>query len=508
MGKSGAARARSGDASYGSSAVDHELRLDFKGASRRVRDVPPLIWSPYAAGARPAGTDPAHIREQITVAEEGRNFTMMDAYAAHAEGARRSAGAGKLFQHALLQFPTDLEITPDTEREMLAQGVAFINRTYGGNAAYHARLDRDEKGRHNVDVFFAPRYEKATAKGTEDWISLSKFSKQLARDRFGQREKTKRNPKTNKFEPVTDKTGKPVMVWNDSGYFQGRALQDAFHEHLRDSMRLDWAVRGNPKKNRDHDRLEPEEYAAQAERGRFRETVEKEAKSFNSGMMRLKEEETPYTGMVRALVKETRQRATESAAEALEELQAKADTLEAALAPARAAVAAMDAFRDEVAAYNAAQEAVQHAYCITDVYIQEVPPVFQGRQLPRNSTITATSQTTGETVYWRQEAHSVKSAGDQIKGLLDTAKAVGKELWVKVNGWAQSAIDGKPVPKGINVLDGQPAAPPPRPVLAREVLQLLSLFDENSLAAVRGANASSDPTPPATPRRKSAPSGP
>ena len=493
MGKSGAARAKSGDAAYGSSAVDHELRLDFKGASRRVRDVPPLVWSPYAAGVLPAGSEPGPISAQIEVAGSGRNFTMMDAYAAHVEGARRSAGAGKLFQHALLQFPTDLEITPESEREMLAQGVAFINLTYGGNAAYHARLDRDEKGRHTVDVFFAPRYQKTTAKGTEDWISLSKFSKQLARDRFGQREKTKRNLKTNEFEPVTDKAGKPVMVWNDSGYFQGRALQDAFFEHLRDSMGLDWAERGQRKKNRDHDRLEPEEYAAEAERERFRETVEKEAKIPMHGMVRLKEQETPYTGMVRDLVKETRQKATESAAEALDELREEADSLEASLAPARAAVAAMDAFKGEVLAYNTALEASKDAYRVTDVYIQEAPPLFQGRELPRNSTITATSHATGETVYWRTEAHTAKSAGDQIKGMLDAAKAAGKELWVKVMGWAQSGIDGKTVPKGIDILDGPPPAPPRKPTLAREVLQLLSLFDEKGLGAVRDLEPQEQP---------------
>jgi hypothetical protein len=276
---------------------DHELRKDFNGARRQVREVPPLIWSPYASGEPPEALDRRgdedeeeekrlrqieleRIKALIEVAAENRNFKLMDAYEAHVEGARRNAAAHKLFQHAFLQFPTDIEITPKSEREMLAQGVAFINRTYGGNAVFHARLDRDERGRHGVDVFFAPRYAKTTAKGTEDWISLSKFSKELARDRFGQRQKTVKNPKTKKFEPVFDKkTGKPVMVWNDSGYFQGRALQDAFFEHLRDDMGLKWAVRGERKKTRDDDWKTPEEIGAEKDLQRAREEAA-EAKAF------------------------------------------------------------------------------------------------------------------------------------------------------------------------------------------------------------------------------------
>lgn len=277
MGKSGSARVKAGDAAYGGAMVDHELRRDFNGSRRAVRDVPPLIWSPYASGEPTEPLDRhgdeeeerlrqielERIKALIEVADEKRNFTLMDAYEAHVEGARRSAGSHKLFQHAFLQFPTDIEITPESEREMLAQGVAFINQTYGGNAVFHARLDRDEKGRHGVDVFFAPRYAKTTAKGTEDWISLSKFSKEMARERFGQRQKTVKNPKTKMFDPVFDKkTGKPVMVWNDSGYFQGRALQDAFFEHLRDDMGLKWAVRGERKKTRDDDWETPEQIGA------------------------------------------------------------------------------------------------------------------------------------------------------------------------------------------------------------------------------------------------------
>lgn len=321
MGKSGSARVKAGGAAYGGAMVDHELRRDFNGSRRAVRDVPPLIWSPYASGEPPEPLDRwsdeeeerlrqielERIKALIEVADEKRNFTLMDAYGTHVEGARRSAGSHKLFQHAYLQFPTDIEVTPESEREMLAQGVAFINRTYGGNAVFHARLDRDEKGRHGVDVFFAPRYAKTTAKGTEDWISLSKFSKELARERFGQRPKAVKNRKTGEIEPVKDKAGKPVMVWNDSGYFQGRALQDAFFEHLRDSMGLEWAVRGERKKTRDDDWKTPEQIGAE--------------KDF--------------------------QRAQEEAAEArreAQEVRKARDALLASLEPLRGAVAALEAW--------------------------------------------------------------------------------------------------------------------------------------------------------------------
>lgn len=311
MGKSGSARVKAGGAAYGGAMVDHELRRDFNGSRRAVRDVPPLIWSPYASGEPPEPLDRwsdeeeeqlrqielERIKALIEVADEKRNFTLMDAYGTHVEGARRSAGSHKLFQHAYLQFPTDIEVTPESEREMLAQGVAFINRTYGGNAVFHARLDRDEKGRHGVDVFFAPRYAKTTAKGTEDWISLSKFSKELARERFGQRPKAVKNRKTGEFEPVKDKAGKPVMVWNDSGYFQGRALQDAFFEHLR-GMGLEWAVRGERKKTRDDDWKTPEQIGAEKDLQRATERA--------------------VEAQRRAGEAEGRQRAAESATEAAE----------------------------------------------------------------------------------------------------------------------------------------------------------------------------------------------
>lgn len=284
MGKAGAARVKSGDLAYATAMQGHEDRIDYVGARRRVRDVPPLVYSPYAALEAPdpdADTRTRRARKDrimrlerfIHAKPEDGNFSIWDSLRAHIAGARKSKAAKKDFLHAFLQYPTDLELNSDRERLMLRQAVEFINLTYGGNAVFHARLDRDEAGRHGVDVFFAPRYEKRTQKGTTQWISLSKFSKENARRRYGQREKRKRDPKTGEMIPVFGKDGQPVMIWNDSGKFQGRALQDAWHEHLLESAHIKWAERGKRKQSDDPDRLSPEAYAAHQEEEKLKAEV-------------------------------------------------------------------------------------------------------------------------------------------------------------------------------------------------------------------------------------------
>lgn len=244
-GKSGSVRMKSLDASGLAAMERHEKRLDYAGSKRAIRDVPPLVYSPYGDG-----------------------LDLEQSYAAHVEGTKRNKGGRALARHGFLQFPTDLPITPENEQQMLDEAVAFINATHGGRAVFRARLDRDEAGRHGVDVFFAPKYEKKTRRGkvVEDWISLSKFGKELALERFGERQKKEKKLESGLFEPVFDKTGKPVMERCDSPVFQGRALQDLWTEHLRDRMGLEWVERGKVKVGRDQDRLEPEEYKIAQER--------------------------------------------------------------------------------------------------------------------------------------------------------------------------------------------------------------------------------------------------
>lgn len=291
MGKSGASRVKAHDAAYGAAMQQHEERNDRAGMRRSIRDARPYVYSPYVgpnapdpsaetAKKRPADKD-VRLNEILASTEEkpkGRQFTIMDACAAHVAGARKNAGAKKEFLHGFMQFPTDFKVTDHNQRMMLAIAVDFVNQTYGGNAVFHARIDRDEKGQHGVDVFFAPRYEKQTAsKGTEQWISLSKFSKENARARYGKRQKEVKNEKTNKFEPVFEGDGKPVMVWNDAAEFQGRALQDAWFEHLKAHAGEKYEVeRGKQKKSRDPDRLSPEAYAADQEQKKLLAEMERQ----------------------------------------------------------------------------------------------------------------------------------------------------------------------------------------------------------------------------------------
>lgn len=320
MGKAGAARVDAGDAAYASAMQDHEDRLDLAGTRRRIRDTPPLVYSPYAAMDAPSPFDETakkrvtdrkarlkHIRSIIEEKPANRNFSIMDACAAHVSGAKKSKAAYKELLHAFLQFPTNIDISEHNERAMLSIGIDFINETYGGNAVFHGRIDRDEKGRHGVDVFFAPRYEKHTnSKGTEQWISLSKFSKENARSRYGKRQKTQKNKKTGEFDPVFDDNGKAVEVWNDADVFQGRALQDAWFEHLLECIGNKYEVeRGKRKIGRNPDRLSPEDYATQKEQKKLRVELERQLALDASG----RSVQSPYEGMVADLVATAREQA-------------------------------------------------------------------------------------------------------------------------------------------------------------------------------------------------------
>ena len=247
-GKSGSFRCVSLTSSGLLAMEAHELRLDYAGQRNCVvmdangDPIPPLIYNP------------------------GGLNCLTQAHAAHVAGARMNKGAGKVCRHAFIQFPTEMKITPQTEQMMLDQAVAFVDRHHGGKAVFWARLDRDEAGRHGVDVFFAPRYEKTTKTGSATWVSLTKFGKALAFERFGMREKQEKNRSTGKFQRMTDKSGDPVLFKADSAYFQGRAYQDLWFEHLRDQCGLEWVARGTKKVGRDPDSLSVEEYKAAQER--------------------------------------------------------------------------------------------------------------------------------------------------------------------------------------------------------------------------------------------------
>ncbi|WP_299303603.1 hypothetical protein [uncultured Litoreibacter sp.] len=259
MGKSGAFRARALDSSQMSAMETHENRADYVARLRVVRDVRALIYSPYSEHPLPDDPECSAV-DHIAVRNPNLHLSISEACDRHVAGARTNKAAKKRCLHAIVQFPTDLEIDDQTEREMLTEAVAFVNKLHGGQAVFHARLDRDEAGQHAVDVFYAPRYEKLTKRGSTTWTSLTKFGKALAVDAFGYKVKEIKNKETGEREAVLDADGEPIMVPCDSQANQGRALQQAWFEHLRDEMRLEWVVRGSAKIGSDPDRLKVEEH--------------------------------------------------------------------------------------------------------------------------------------------------------------------------------------------------------------------------------------------------------
>jgi len=217
-GKAGSVRVASLKMSCLKAMQRHERREDALGQARRVRDVDPLVYD-----------------------ASGEKLELVASYERHVAGARRNKGADAVALHAFVQFPTDLiKITDANEKKLLQAAVIFINKTHGGNAVFHARLDRDEAGRHGVDVFFAPKYEKKSKSKPdgEKWVSLTKFGKSLALSKYGQ----------------------------NSPAFQGRALQDAFFEFLSNDLRMRDVKRGNKKVTRDKDRIDPEVYKINKEK--------------------------------------------------------------------------------------------------------------------------------------------------------------------------------------------------------------------------------------------------
>ena len=126
------------------------------------------------------------------------------------------------------------------------------NLYHGGDAVFAARLDRDEEGRHTVDVFAMPRYDFTYKDGrTIKRAATSKFAKEQARARC-----------QDLIEPGE-------KLHPDSPVMQGRALQAAWHEYLRDEVRLgEWVHPPNRKAVRTKDRLEPEELALKREKAK------------------------------------------------------------------------------------------------------------------------------------------------------------------------------------------------------------------------------------------------
>lgn len=213
-GKTGAIRQKALTRADLNAMERHGKRLDVMGPSRRVRDVPPLVFG------------------SLDIAE-ARDKWM--------EGVQQQGATQAI--HMLVQFPTTL---PNAETEagqkaMLRHAMAFANEYHGGDAVFAARLDRDEEGRHTVDVFLMPRYDFQYKDGrVQKRASVSKFSKEQARARSGK----------------------------DDPRAQGSALQDAWCEYLQRAG-LRWVEPPQRKASRTADRLEPEAHGLAQDRARL-----------------------------------------------------------------------------------------------------------------------------------------------------------------------------------------------------------------------------------------------
>lgn len=164
-------------------AEAHGKRLDHNGKARSVFEhAPPLTIS---------GLD------------------LRQLHAAHVEGAQKRKGAPEAL-HMVLQFPKDL-VNGEDAGTMLTHANLFASSIFGEEATFADRVDRDEKGRHVIDLFLAPKYQKVTKRGSKLAVSTSRHLKELAAER-----------------------GKAPTLRG-----QGQALQDAWFEYLRDQMGLD-----------------------------------------------------------------------------------------------------------------------------------------------------------------------------------------------------------------------------------------------------------------------------
>ncbi|WP_197465447.1 hypothetical protein, partial [Erythrobacter sp. HI0063] len=203
-GKSGSVRFMHLKPSQLKLAEDHGKRLDERSQARMINNDPPLTTT---------GLD------------------LVDLYERHIAGAKLHGGKKRVI-HINFQFPDEL-VDGDDGPYMLKHACDFVEAIFGDEAIFANRLDRDEKGRKNVDVFVAPKYLKSTSKGSHVWVSTSRDLKELAEA----------------YRPYKDKDGKPITTPKVCG----QALQDALHEYFLHVMDLPGVERGSPKRTRGSD---------------------------------------------------------------------------------------------------------------------------------------------------------------------------------------------------------------------------------------------------------------
>jgi hypothetical protein len=173
-------------------------------------------------------------------------------YARHTAGCRMDKRMKAPVMHAIIQWPKDLAINEKNERAMLDHAKKFLDDLLGGEAVFAARLDRDEKGKHVVDVFCSP---VVTKKDGTRWVQTSTHLKALCERHRAEIER--RHPK------IKDITGKRQ---------QGIAIQSEWRNYVEAR-----GIKLAPKREKQYgssDWLTPEQYALDAQR---RALVEEQA---------------------------------------------------------------------------------------------------------------------------------------------------------------------------------------------------------------------------------------
>lgn len=300
-GKTGAVRRETLKTAGLGAAERHGKREDEMGKQRRVRDREPLVYG---------------------------SLDLRDARDAHAAGAQQQGQTAAL--HMLIQYPTAVPVNAASERNMLDHAVRFVDQYYGGDAVFAARLDRDEKGVHTVDVFALPMTTFTYKDGrTQRRVAISKASKARARAYF----------ETLPPEERVTKKGKPIDP--EGPFMQGRALQQAWEDYQRDVLGFKSLEPRKRKKSRTKDRLEPEELGLRRDQAKVaKRRAELVDKDLSLSKKRREQEAT-------ALEQEERAQALKAGEEALERQEAElaaqrarlAEMQEATLADAAAASA-------------------------------------------------------------------------------------------------------------------------------------------------------------------------
>jgi hypothetical protein len=111
-------------------------------------------------------------------------------------------------------------------------------------------LDRDEVGRHTVDVFYAPKYEKVTKKGSSTWMSTTKHGRELCQVH------------ADEIRRRFDQNGHEEL--NMSPRAVGMAINSEFRRFLEAELHMKLPPK-QEKASYDPDRLTPEEMKARSE---------------------------------------------------------------------------------------------------------------------------------------------------------------------------------------------------------------------------------------------------